>query len=243
MAMYGIVGGGAHPDKVITAGLSDIFGDDSDNTLLVVCRKGATASEKIVYDWVLDNELNYTCFYSEDAPKVLLESAQYLSRGDNPDLAVVNELARDKGTLLILWDDDNVERMNQLVTMAHDLGVSVKELSNGLTPIAVVDTPVAETVTERVEKIPTNEVEIEPLSEDELKSLSVGLLRKAAANQGIENTASMSKDALVSAIQTPEESKEHSKQVMMVWYENGDLQIEAFPYSALDVIQDALGRG
>lgn len=229
MAHYGIVGGGTHRQNIIEDGLKDIYHDDADHTLYLSCRKGATDSEKRVYNYVLDNNIPFIAVSQEgSAPKVLVETADYLMDGGaSAEHAIIKELAANGGTLLILWDDENEMRMNQMVVQATDLGVEVRELSNGLAPFVIEDeSPVETTVTET--PIQKAEVELEPLTRDELSDMSIGLLKKAAFAQGVADAGGMSKQELVNVLAEDEmpiiASDVHvtqEPQAMIIYMENG----------------------
>lgn len=200
MAHYGIVGGGKHPQNIIEDGLKDIYYVNPDNTLYLNCRKGATDSEKRVYTYVLDNTIPFLAVSQDGtAPKILVETADYIvDGGSSAEHTIIKELAANGGTLLILWDDENEDRMNQMVIQATDLGVNVLELSNGLTPFVFDEATQEETITET--PTPKAEVELEPLTRDELGDMSIGLLKKAAFAQGIADAGGMSKNELVNVL-------------------------------------------
>lgn len=200
MAHYGIVGGGKHPQNIIEDGLKDIYHDNADHTLYLNCRKGATDSEKRVYTYVIDNNIPFLAVSQDGAaPKVLVETADYIvDGGASAEHTIIKELAANGGTLLILWDEENEARMNQMVIQATDLGVNVLELSNGLTPFVFDEAEKEEPITET--PVPKAEVELEPLTRDELGDMSIGLLKKAAFAQGIADAGGMSKQELVNVL-------------------------------------------
>lgn len=201
MTHYGIVGGGKHPQNIIEDGLKDIYYDDVDHTLYMYCRKGATDSEKRVYNHILDSNIPFIAVTQEgSAPKVLVETADYIVEGGvSAEHTIIKELAANSGVLLILWDEENEEHMNRMITKATDLGVEVRELSNGLTPFVIEEGAEAPaTITET--PTPKAEVELEPLGREELGDMSIGLLKKAAFAQGIAEAAGMSKQELVDVL-------------------------------------------
>jgi hypothetical protein len=57
-----------------------------------------------------------------------------------PSEEVIRTLAKVNGILLVMWDEENEDKMTALVTKAFDADITIKELSNGLTPIALQDT-------------------------------------------------------------------------------------------------------
>ena len=237
MTHYGIIGAGSHSKNIIEDGLKDIFATGEDHTLLMACRPKASDSEKVVYNWVLDNNIPFVAVVMEGtAPKVLLETADYVSHMSGT-LELIKELAANNGTLLVIWDEENSPKMEELVFTAEDLGVRVLELSNGLAPFITEDTPV-EVVQERT----SQEVEIAPLTPDELNDMSIGLLKKAAFAQGIADAGGMSKDQLVNVLSdTPEVASDAhavntnagAHMAMIVWYQDGIMQAMPMPLERL----------
>lgn len=239
MTHYGIVGGGKHPASIIEDGIKDIFWGEPDHTLYLHCRKGATESEKVVYNYVLDNQIPFTAVASEGAaPKVLVETADHLMVSVIPESAIIKELAAVNGTLLIMWDEEQNDEMSKLVTVATDLGVTVLELSNGLTPILLEEQgSESEHITETVV---AKEVELEPLTTEELSQMSRGLLEKAAFAQGISDAKRMNKEELVDTLAGYDKfiasSDLHvpsvgaiSEFAVITWYENGIMQVAQVP--------------
>ena len=190
MAHYGIIGSGKCGENIIEDGLSEIGVEN--NVFLIYPRKGATSSEDRVYDYMLENEAEYIAYYKNNAPQVLLDNASKVFdvTGEDAWVEILNTLKSKKGTLLMLWDTQNDDACTEIVFKAHDMGIPVKELSNGLVPINV-EAP------ETPEEEPVDVVEIEPFSEDELRSMSIGVLRKAATARGVEGVGAYSKDELV----------------------------------------------
>jgi hypothetical protein len=248
MTHYGIVGGGNHPQNIIEDGLKDIYHDNADHTLYLNCRKGATDSEKRVYTYILDNNIPFLAVSQNgSAPKVLVETADYIvDGGASAEHAIIKELAANGGTLLILWDEENEERMNQMVIQATDLGVNVLELSNGLTPFVLDEAEPAEPITET--PTPKAEVELEPLTRDDLDDMSIGLLKKAAFAQGIADAGGMSKSELVNVL-VEDESPVVSADVhnasdigngFFVWLEKGEVQCHPLPPTLVKYVIEEL---
>ena len=237
MTHYGIVGGGNHPENIIEDCLKDIYSNDADHILYVNCRKGASESEKRVYTYVLDNNIPFLAVSQDGAaPKVLVETADYIVDGGvSADITIIKELAANNGTLLMLWDDADENRMNHLVVTATDLGVNVLELSNGLTPFVVESEGEEPTITET--PTPKAEVELEPLTRDELGDMTIGLLKKAAFAQGIADAGGMSKQELVNVLVEEEEhivsADVHESQEIgngfFTWLQHGEVHSHPLP--------------
>ena len=233
MAYYGILGSGNnHSSKVITESLLDIFGRDVDHEVYIYGRS-PTTSERVVYDFLLDREINFCCVTNGGASKVLKEAAQFVSyvKDGFPEQEIIKEMSANEGTILLLWDEFDEDSMNKIVIAAHEMGVNVRELSNGLTPFIVVDSPGAALPSDDAvpykevnEAEETSEVDVEPLTKEELSSMNIGLLRKAALLQGIDVDQSCTKDALVDKlIGSAEEPKVDEPQKYLVIIINPDL--------------------
>ena len=139
MATYGIVGGGTCPQNIIEDGLKEIGTEG--NTFVIVGTKRPSTSEERVYDYLLENEASFqvVCLEESHCPKVLRDSAELVSIKLLPSEEVIKVLSKVDGVLLVMWDEENEDKMTNLVTKAFDAGVLIKELSNGLTPIALQD--------------------------------------------------------------------------------------------------------
>jgi hypothetical protein len=230
--IYGIIGGGTHPQNVIEDGLKDIYFNDPENTLFIWCRTGASESEKRVYSWVLDNDIPFNAVVvGGAAPKVMLEAADYIHYSEDAAETIIKEVAAGNGTVLILWDNEQERHMNEIVVRACDYSLAVKELSNGLTPIIVDAEPITKT-TDSPQR--ATEVEMEPLSKEELDEMSIGLLKKAAFAQGIADAGGMSKAQLVdtlagyekfiAASDVPTREMPEYGQGQLTWIEDGELR-------------------
>jgi len=188
MTHYGIIGSGTCGENIIEDGLSELGVEN--NVFLIYPRKGASPSEDRVYDYMLDNEAEYIAYVKSNAPKVLVDNASKVFdvTGDDAWVEILNTLKSKNGVLLMLWDSDNEENCTNIVFKAMDMGIEVKELSNGLAPYFV--------------EAPVETPDIQPFSDEELRSMSIGVLRKAATAQGIEAVGSYAKEELVEMLST-----------------------------------------
>jgi hypothetical protein len=203
MTHYGIIGSGKCGENIIEDGLSEL---GIENNIFLICpRKGATSSEDRVYDFMLDNEAEYIAYTKSNAPQVLVDNASKVfdCTGGDSWLEILNTLKSKKGTLLVLWDAENEENISNFIFDAHDMGIPVKELSNGLVPINV-----DASATDTSEKQTPDIVEIEPFSDDELRSMSIGVLRKAATARGVSDVGAYSKEELVEQLVDKKTHKE-----------------------------------
>lgn len=205
MTHYGIIGSGTCGENIIEDGLSELGVEN--NVFLIYPRRGATSSEDRVYDYMMENEAEYIAYTKSNAPQVLVDNASKVfdCTGGDAWEEILNTLKSKKGILLVLWDAENEENISNFVFKAHDMGIPVKELSNGLVPIEVV----APVETEA----PSDVVEIEPFSEDEIRSMSIGVLRKAATARGIKDVSEYSKEELVDILVDKKTHKEKMEEM------------------------------
>lgn len=187
---YGIIGGGSCGENIIEDGLNEIGIDG--NVFLVNARRGASSNEDRVYDYLIENEADYHAYADfRGAPSAITDAAVVVHEDvDGPIDEILKDLRKNKGTLLLLWDTEDEEGSSDLAFKASDMGIMVKELTNGLAPITVADAPI-------VEEPELEEVEIEPFTEAELRSMSIGVLRKAATARGVEGVNAYEKEELV----------------------------------------------
>lgn len=193
MAVYGILGSGSCAKNVIEDGLKDIGIEN--NVFLVVLRKGASDNEDRVYEFLMENEADFHAFTNSKAPQIIKDSASRIHEFDDNETMfphLLKELKDKKGTLLLMWNNETADALTNICFDAYDLGIPVLELSNGLVPINVVAEP-----TEGEEPDEEEVVEIEPFTEAEMRSMSIGVLRKAATAHGIEGVGAYSKEELL----------------------------------------------
>jgi hypothetical protein len=205
MKTYGILGTGTTSKGVIEDALNEL---GSDNEFVVGCEPKPAEGKSRVLDWLVGIEAPYRIVYKESAPEKYIEPAngEHPSGSSSIDEKVVSMLKKSKGTLLLLWDEEAVEKMERICFLAADNGVKILDLTNGLVPIQVEgDTPKEEEVS-----VPTEEIEVEPFSEDDLLSMPISVLRNTAKNLGID-TAKMPKEDIVKAILNNSDKKEEEE--------------------------------
>ena len=141
MATYGILGGGSCPKNIVEDGLRELGVEG--NTFYIIGTKKPSSNEERAFDFLLENEADFhvLCRNTSTCPKVLQDASASVGVSEVPELDIVKKLSEVNGVLLILWDEDDSEKMDHLVTSAVDQGITVKELSNGLIPIMVQDAP------------------------------------------------------------------------------------------------------
>ena len=205
---YGILGSGDASDNVIEDALIEI-GDD--NEFIVGCPPKPSKGIARAIDWLIDNEVKYAIVCTEGAPSRFIDNASHCEyrSADQIEQRVLAMLQKTKGTLLLLWDKDKDSEMEKICFDAADVGVLIRDLSNGLSPLWVEsDEQPAQPPAVAERHIPTAEIEVEPFSRDEMLSMSIGVLRKTAKAQGLDVKDTMSKEDLVNAIMYAESINE-----------------------------------
>ena len=204
---YGVLGTGDVTKGLIEDSLREL---SKNGAFIVTASARLSASEKRVLTWVRDSETPYTLIHDGDASDDYVDHADVVYVFDQSDITtnMIKMLRKNKGTLLLLWDEDRNAEMESICIQAADAGVDILDVSNGLVPISVE----TEEKPEPVQEAPVSEVEVEPFSRDEMLSMSIGVLRKSAKAQGVEVTTHMTKTQIVDAIlntpSAPEEEEE-----------------------------------
>lgn len=193
VATYGIIGTGPTKKNIIEDLLNEI---GEDNNYILYGSHRLSDSEVRVLDWMVNHEVPFTIIADDKTSESFTdESAYSITHKNLTDDAFLKELKKKKGTLLLLWDDEREKEMTRIVYLATDMGIQIKDLTNGLVPIVLEDED-APAAPQRVE---TDEVEIEQFSREELEGMPISVLRKNAKSQNI-NTDGLSKTQLVSAL-------------------------------------------
>jgi hypothetical protein len=202
---YGILGSGDINKKIVTDGLLDV--NDDDVTFLIHARRKPQGAVEVVYDFLADNEARFVAYtrVDDNAPKALLSMANGVNTIDDPTKSIIEALAKNNGTLLLLWNEDNPEESERIAIAASDAGVEMKDLSDGLAPIVVEgsnpvqamddeeDLPIAP----KPEKVEKN---LTAFSRDELMNMNIGVLRRQAKAIGLENIGRIPKEEIVEMI-------------------------------------------
>jgi hypothetical protein len=133
MATYAIVGTGSATKQALRESLHDLSLDDNDTLLLSWSGTPVPSSLAFIYDYVLDNQINFVLYYTEgqrvpgDFREVDFGSVTKVRD------SFQSQLKQEPDTVLLLWDDEDAE---QIIYDTFDAGIKrVLELSNGLAPI------------------------------------------------------------------------------------------------------------
>lgn len=237
--VYGILGSGDARSSVVTAGLLDVNGPET--TYLVHVRRKPQGAVETVYDFLADHDANFIAYHriDDNPPKALLDMAEEVICHDDPMHAILKVLKVQNGTLLLLWDNETPENSEKIAIMAADMGITMKDLSDGLTPIVVEEeSSQKEIVVEpapKEESAPNKNTEAVPFNREELLGMSIGSLRRQAKAMGIENIGQVNKETIVDMIldeRTPEVASDihftttvvqTNGTAMLVWYQDGEL--------------------
>lgn len=133
---YGVLGTGFSSKKVIQAALDDI---GTKPRFYVPWYGKVTEGLETVYDWLLDNEAEFSLVHPEGSkiPKALTKAAVDVIQAKQVDTYIMETLqyADIKGLATILWDDGNSTMSQTLAEACIDRGLPTLELTNGLVPI------------------------------------------------------------------------------------------------------------
>lgn len=249
---YGIVGSGKAVSRIVKDGLADILSADKDPLFFIHARRNPQGAVIDVYDFLADNECNFFAYHRVDdnPPKGLVNLAQGSAVTEDPLKEIITKLKSLNGTLLLLWDEETPESSENIALMASEAGVSIKDLSNGLTPIVVEESP---TVVEKSPLTPEREraltealngIEkyyrngmplISPFTRDELMNMNYGVLRRQAKAQGIENIPN-TKEGIVALLlgeTVVAEDKPSQAHPVIVWYADGQLITKSVNYEEI----------
>lgn len=167
MKHYGILGSGTCGENIIEDGLRDLGSENV--TYHIIPRFKASSNEKRIYDFLLENEVDYNAWYEGKAPDILVESAVSASSVNNAEASVLAYLRDNDGTLLLMWDGANEEHMYSICTKADADGIPIFELTNGLSPISFSDNKPVEENYELPVDLGTYKVEVTPVTKPDIK--------------------------------------------------------------------------
>jgi hypothetical protein len=207
--MYGVVGRGIAPQKVIVAALEDIgHGDDVEYVLPWYGK--VTPGLEAVYDFVIDNNIEFRLFALDgvrNPPKALVDEATSLTFFDDVDTAIVSDLAHYKGTALVLWDANDEDTSVSVSAAAINKGLPTLELTNGLVPIIFSDEDTSSTVDVEPENLVAESDDDEPMKFDKatLEVMPAAVVKRMAKDQGFSPKTASEAIAQIMGEDTPKE--------------------------------------
>jgi len=220
--VYGVLGLGSGEPRIIEDSLADLRNLEQ---LVLVGKRKSTDAEKVVYNWVLDNTINYTLLADMYSPKVLNENASQIVESQGNHVSEMLEyLEANNGALLLLWDDS--DESNEIINSAKDCGVPVYELNNGLVPVGQ---PVEKVKEKPVKQVIENDVEVEPFTEDELLDMPINVLKRQIKALGFGSTPKDTKRDLVDKIigvrdEEPVKEPSYNTAVVVVFDKDGSVK-------------------
>ena len=195
MTIYAILGEGPVTYKALAAAL-----DELDKTAKFIVPYGKSESLESLYDWLIDNEMQFTVVGTASRGlKSCAEEIIDLDEGENPHSAIVDIAIKMAANpvVLVLWQD---EVLDDYIMRAAKEGLKILELSNGLTPIDVLDddesSPPAKAPVEPAEH-PTDEGG--SFTREELMSMPVAAVKRFAVSQNID-ISGMKKEEIINSL-------------------------------------------
>jgi hypothetical protein len=185
--MYGILGAGSAPAKVIVASLQDL---GHDSHYVIPWYGDVTPGLEAVYDWVLDHNIQFTLVQNPDgkkAPSVLRTMCETLHDSQDVNASIVKMLIPAYGHALILWDDKNEDASFVVATQAIEAGLPTLELTNGLVPIVFDDQEQSsESVADEADIMVEGDSDesTTPWDRDTLENMPAAVLKRMAQSAG-----------------------------------------------------------
>lgn len=198
MTIYAIIGEGPVTYKALAAALGEL-----DRNAKFIVPYGKSESLESVYDWLIENEKNFTVVGAATRGlKSCAEEVIDLEDGENPHAAIIDIISKmaASATLLVLWQDDVLD---DYIMQAAKNGLKILELSNGLTPIDVLDDDEA---LSPVQEPQDDSEEVESFTREELESMPVAAVKRFAVSKGFD-ISGMKKDEIIDLVFAPREKE------------------------------------
>lgn len=224
-----VVGNGFVPASVIETGISDAV-DAGAVAEIAIAWYSKESANLTVYEW-LENHTDFPMYIYADGvvPKSVAVLAEEVVQTDHIHVDILSdsferakELKADLRVLL-LWDDNDPETMEDIVFRSDAAGFKVLDLSNGLVPIMVEedDAPAPQTVVEdEPVKLPVEDEtawepyddeeeverpkpvidESEPFTSQELTNMPLASLKRMVLAQGKDLPTKPTKAALIEVL-------------------------------------------
>lgn len=206
--MYGVLGTGSAPAKAIVASLNDIGKDQS---FYIPWYGKITPGLEAVYDWVIDNNVEFTLVQDttiKKAPTVLRTLANRLFDTESVDQSIIKTLQPEDGHALVLWDEEDEDQSVHVAGMAITAGIPTLELTNGLVPIVFNEQDGPTEIVESDNEFVVADVqsdEIESFTREELEIMPASVVKRVATNKGFApKTKEEAIDALTGEDAEPE---------------------------------------
>lgn len=225
---YGILGFGNAPKTVIEAALNDI---GTKLSYVVPWYGKVTAGLEIVYDWLLDNEAEFTIVSVETGkavPKILAEKAEAVEKAKDVDFKILKTLKSKEvpGISLIMWDQENEEESVRISSMSIDMDLPTLELTNGLVPIVVDGDQV-----EEPKRAPVADDELPEIGEtsydrETLEVMPAALVKRMARDKGI---MTKTKEQAIDALSPKHNPQDDIGSIIVLMKDGTELGFNATP--------------
>lgn len=181
MATHVIIGTGTAPKNAVEESLLDVMSDGDDLSLQWAGIPADDSAYDTIFRVLRDKEIPFTLFHTEEdkIPQELRSwpNASFSKSRDSRHKAV--ESMTSDGSLMYLWGDDDVSSAEVEWLFDTFGGITVLELSNGLTPIIIEDAPPPPVQAPVVEEEPIKE-----LTQMELEVMTAGAVKDYGAKMG-----------------------------------------------------------
>lgn len=183
MNQYVITGTGDSSLSVIEDSLSDL---PTPRTFHIVAEKTNAEGICRVYDWLLDNGEKFVAYHNGNAPSILCDNAVTSVADNDPHSTILNVAKAEKMEVLYLWNNADNDGSTNLVTSLIDRGLTVIDLTQGLTPFRLVENLKNDTV----DSLP-------PVTRKEYEDMPIAMLRQQAKAQGAADKHFVSKENII----------------------------------------------
>lgn len=197
MNQYVILGAGNSSTSVIEDSLSDL---PTPRTFHIVAEKTSAEGICRVYDWLLDNGEKYVAYHSGDAPTVLCDNAVKTVSDGDPHFTMLSVAKAGNMSVLYLWNDEDSNGSTDVVTSLIDSGLTVIDLTQGLTPFRLVE----EVKNDTVDSLP-------PVTRKEYEDMPIATLRQQAKAQGATDKHFESKETIIDFLTEPSKEEKVSE--------------------------------
>ena len=210
---------------VIEAGLNDLLksaqAKRSTMWVIIPVEGDVTPAIDSVLTWAFEQEVEYHIYRTADAEvdQELVDDATEVKVFKTPTVSAIKALVKIAGAdaALVLYEEDS-EQLIEFMGSAHDAGLRVLELTDGLEPITIGDGTPAEdpepgpepaaaprkrrsAAADEPEDAPAPKAKAaEPEEDVDYASMHVKTLQKLGRNSGIEGADKMGKAELVAAL-------------------------------------------
>lgn len=180
---HAVVGSGTAPTKVIQEGLRDVV--DNKDAVNLVWMGAPNATMEDVYDFVLDNEINFVMYYADgvNPARVFRESEHGIVQKVRDPFKSALQSVENGGKVLFLWNEDADDDQVIPVFDTIETGTLVLDLTNGMSPISV-EMDIPEPVDPELAKDEDEPDEDTDFTKDELEVMTPFAVKRYGERKG-----------------------------------------------------------